>query len=134
MRFAFIHARREQYPLKVLCRVLGVSEGGYHAWRTRPRLRQQHNATLLSQIQQAHQASKGRYGAPRIHAELRAQGVRCSRHRVARLMRQTGLRGKGKRRFRSTTNSNHAQPIAGNLVQRAFTVAEPNHVWVGDLT
>lgn len=134
MKYAFIHTKRDQYALRVLCRVLDVSESGDHAWRTRPPTRQQADARLLAQVQQAHQDSKGRYGAPRIYADLQAQGVPCSRQRVARLMRQAGLRGKGKRRSRKTTDSKHTRPVAENLVQRAFTVAEPNRIWVGDLT
>ena len=81
-----------------------------------------------------HDDSKGRYGSPRIYQELRATGVRCSRHRVARLMRTAGRRGRGKRRFKSTTDSGHALPVAENLLMRQFEVAEPNLVWAADMT
>ena len=105
------------------------------------------DAQLLAHIETVHDDSKGRYGSPRVYRELRATGVRCSRHRVARLMRAAGRRGRGKRRSKSTTDSGHALPVAENLLMRAsvlmgavlpkkrqFEVAEPNLVWAADMT
>ena len=135
MRYQFIDRHRDEYAVGVLCRVLDVSKSGYYAWRGRPisiRIRQ--DQQLSAQIRQVHQKSKGRYGAPRVHAELRAQGQRCGRKRVARLMRQAGLRGRGQRKYRVTTNSEHAQPVAENLVLRQFGVETPNTVWAADMT
>ena len=142
MKSASVHAQRAQFPVRVLCRVRDVSESGDHSWRTRPQQRQEDDARLLARINQSHEDSKGRYGAPRIHADLKAQGVPCSRRRVARLasrrletlMRAAGLRGTGKRKDKTTTDANHAFPVAENLVQREFDVAEPNKVWAADIT
>ena len=92
------------------------------------------DAQLLAHIETVHDDSKGRYGSPRVYRELRATGVRCSRHRVARLMRAAGRRGRGKRRSKSTTDSGHALPVAENLLMRQFEVAEPNLVWAADMT
>ena len=129
-----MHDHHGKYPLKVLCRVLHVTESGYHSWRNRPQVRKHDDHTLLRHVVSVHQDSKGRYGAPRVHADLQAQGVRCSRRRVARLMRSAGLQGKGKRKYKQTTDSEHALPVAENLVQRNFDVPQPNTVWAGDLT
>ena len=119
----------------MLCRVLDVSRAGYYAWRTRgPSRRQQDDAKLIGHIRAAHSASKGRYGAPRVHAELRHRGISCGRQRVARLMRQVGLRGKGRRKYRPTTTSAHAHPVADNRLARCFNIQTANCVWVGDIT
>jgi len=135
VKFAFIHAQRGTHPIGLLCRVLGVSRAGYYAWRDRPvSRRRQQDQQLTQHIQDVHERSKGRYGAPRVHAELQARGVRCGRQRVARLMRTAGLQGKGKRKYRVTTMSDPTYPLAANLLERQFGVNEPNTVWVGDLT
>ena len=118
-----------------MCRVLEVSVSGYHSWRRRPiSTRTQQDALLEQRIHDVHQRSKGRYGAPRIHAELQAQGQRVSRKRVARLMRDRGLRAKGKRRWVQTTHSSHSMPVCPNLLARQFDVSQPNQVWASDLT
>ena len=133
MRYQFIDRHRDEYAVGVLCRVLDVSRSGYYAWRGRPISRHQlQDQHLSAQIRRVHQKSRGRYGAPRVHAELRALGQRCGRKRVARLMRQDGLRGRGKRKYRVTTDSGHTQPVAENLVLRQFGVATPNTVWAAD--
>ncbi len=135
MRYQFIDCHRDEYAVGVLCRVLDVSRSGYYAWRGRPMsIREQQDQHLRAQIRRVHQKSKGRYGAPRVHAELRAQGQRCGRKRVARLMHEAGLRGRGKRKYRVTTDSEHAQPVAENLVLRQFGVKTPNTVWAADMT
>ena len=134
MSYSFVHTQRPQFPLRVLCRTVGVTESGYHSWRVRPQKRIEDDAQLLAHIEMVHDDSKGRYGSPRVYRELRATGVRCSRHRVARLMRAAGRRGRGKRRSKSTTDSGHALPVAENLLMRQFEVAEPNLVWAADMT
>lgn len=135
MRYHFIHDHRAQYRLDVMCRVLEVSVSGYHSWRRRPVSKQQQWDALLEQrIQDIHQRRKGRYGSPRIHAELRAEGVHISRKRVARLMRAGGLRARGKRRWVRTTDSAHPLPVCPNLLNRQFDVQQPNEVWASDLT
>ena len=112
-----------------------ISISGYHSWQRRlPLGRQQQDLLLAQQIHVIHQRRKQRYGAPRIHADLQADGQRVSRKRVARLMRAAGLRAKGTRKFVKTTDSDHADPVSPNLLARHFDVPQPNHVWASDLT
>jgi putative transposase len=132
MRFRFIEDRRADYPVRVLCDVLGVSPTGYYAWRTRPESRRSAaNRDLIGDIQQVHREAYGRYGSPRIHAELRAQGRGASRGRIERLMRHHGIRAimAQPRRVR-TTDSRHDFPIAPNLLERNFIATAPNRIWL----
>jgi putative transposase len=119
----------------VICRILGVSPSGFYAWRVRPESsRSREDRRLKVQVTEAHERSRRTYGSPRIHAELRANGAAVSRKRVIRLMREDGLRGRGRRRFKSTTDSKHNLPIAPNILARDFTANAPNERWVGDVT
>ena len=136
MRFRFIEDRRADYPVRVLCDALGVSPAGYYAWRTRPESRRSAaNRDLVDDIQQVYREAYGRYGSPRIHAELRAQGRGASRGRIERLMRRHGVRAimARPRRVR-TTDSRHDFPIAPNLIERNFTASAPNRIWLADIT
>ena len=108
--------------------MLNVTKSGYHSWRIRPHARKQDDQVLLGHITAAHQATV----LPEFTADLNAKGVRCSRRRVARPMRSMGLYGKGKRKYKKTTDSDHVLRVAENLVQRNFDVAQPNTVWAGD--
>ncbi len=118
-----------------MCRVLGVSTSGYYAWRKRPAsVRAQADQRLLCQIRTAHEASRGTYGAPRIHAELHANGIHVSRKRVTRLMRTAGIAGVSRRRFTTTTKRDRDARPAPDLVQRNFAVDGPNRLWVADIT
>jgi transposase InsO family protein len=135
VKYAAIASHVGAYGVAFMCRVLGVAPSGYYAWRKCPTShRMQQDVALAAHVGAAFQASKQRYGSPRVHAELRATGHRVSRKRVARLMRERGLRARARRRFRHTTQSNHQEPIAPNVVARQFEVAAPNQVWVSDLT
>jgi putative transposase len=135
MKFAFIAEDEVAFPVAVLCRVLEVSTSGYYAWAGRPAsARARRDAELGASVRAAHEASKGRYGSPRVHAELRANGEKVGRKRVARLMKAANLAGRKRRRFRSTTDSKHAYPIAPNILERDFTAAAPNRAWVTDIT
>ncbi len=135
MRFAFIDGHRELAPLRVLCRVLSVSESGYHSWRKRPAsARQQRDAALVEQIVASHAASRETYGAPRIQVDLRESGEAVSRKRVARLMDELGITGASGRRRIRTTDSRHGNPVAENLLQRDFTATAPDQRWVTDIT
>jgi putative transposase len=135
MRFHFIDAEKAYYPVVVLCRVLEVWPSGYYAWRRRPQpARIKQDALLAVEIAAAHQRSRGIYGSPRVHRELRARGVRVGRKRVERLMRKNGIQGRQKRRFRRTTDSKHAQPIAPNVLERQFDPKTPNEAWATDVT
>jgi transposase InsO family protein len=117
-----------------MCRVLDLAPSGYYAWRRRPLSdRAKRDQVLTAHVRAAFKASKGRYGSPRVHAELHAEhGV--GRKRVARLMRADGLRARPRRRYVVTTQSRHKHPIAPNLVARQFEVTSPNQIWVSDLT
>ncbi len=135
MRFRFIEAEKALYPIRLLCRCLAVSRSGYYAWRKRPvSARVQQDARLRVEISAAHSASRRTYGSPRILRDLREEGHRVSRKRVARLMRELGLEGRRKRRFRATTDSQHRFPVAPNLLKRDFDVEAPNTAWVTDIT
>lgn len=135
MKYAFIHDHRTQFPVTRMCQVLAVAPSGYYAWRRRPPSpRQQANDVLVEHIQTAYTQSRGTYGSPRITEELQAQGVPCSRNRVARLMKEQGIQVKAKPAFKVTTQSDHDQPIAPNLLQQDFAVDQPNRVWVSDIS
>jgi putative transposase len=135
MRFGFIQAERASYPIRLLCRVLEVSAAGFYAWCQRePSERARQDATLRVAIRAAHAESRETYGSPRIHAQLQAEERPVGRKRVARLMREEGLCPRRKRRFRTTTNSNHGHAVAPNLLARDFTASLPNKRWVTDIT
>jgi transposase InsO family protein len=135
VRFGFIEAEKAFYPIGTLCRMLKVRRSGFFAWRTRPESeRSRTNKQLNLEVRRAFGASGRRYGSPRIHEELKAQGLCVGRHRIARLMRQEGLQARKRRRFVGTTSSEHTLPVAPNLLSRDFEAAGPNQVWVGDVT
>ncbi len=135
MRFRFIEAEKALYPIRLLCRCLAVSRSGYYAWRKRtPSARAKRDARLKVEISASHTASRRSYGSPRILRDLREQGHRVSRKRVARLMQELGLEGRRKRRFRATTDSKHGFAVAPNLLKRDFDVEAPNTAWVTDIT
>jgi transposase InsO family protein len=135
VKFAFIAAEKTTFPIDLLCTVLGVSRAGFYAAHRRPPpARQREDQRLAVHVAAAHAASRRRYGSPRVYRELHAQGHVVGRHRVARLMREQGLRAREKRRFQRTTDSQHAFPVAPNVLDRQFTVAQPNTVWVSDIT
>lgn len=122
------------YPIASMCRLLGVSSSGYYAWmKRRPSRRAEADAALLAEIHAAHAISRGTYGAPRIHAELTAKGLRVGRKRVARLMSQAGLAGVSRRKFVVTTVQGDGRQ-APDLVERDFTAEAPDRLWVADIT
>jgi putative transposase len=122
------------YPIATMCRLLGVSSSGYYAWAKREvSQRAQSDAMLLAEIRAAHAASRGTYGAPRIHAELAAKGIHVGRKRIARLMSQADLAGASRRKFVVTT-ARDGSPQAPDLVDRNFTADQPNRLWVADIT
>lgn len=134
--YRFIDAEKASYPVSALCRVLRVSRSGYYEWKDRPPSnRDRENATLTERIREIHQRSRETYGYLRVHAELRALGVRCSRKRVARLMRKDGLRGctRGPRRKHTTRKDPLAIP-APDLVGRNFCAPAPDRLWTADIT
>lgn len=135
MTYAFIEAQRATHGVAALCRQLGVTSQGFYAWRGREASqRELQNRALLARIRVIHADSKRRYGSPRVHDELKAQGHMVGRKRVARLMRQDGLRAKAAKKFKATTDSSHGKSVAPERLKQDFTVAAPNRVWVGDIT
>lgn len=130
-----IEASRDEYSVALMCRVLGVSRSGFYAWCSRPEsTRSKENKAIVTQIKKVHTESRRTYGSPRIHVELGEQGLEVGRNRVARLMRENGIKAKGKRRFRKTTDSKHDRALAKNILARDFDVDAPNKVWAGDIT
>lgn len=135
MKYQFIEQYKQEFPIVVMCQVLDVSESGFYAWRKRPPCRhQREDAQLTETIRQVFASHSGRYGSPRLHADLRDQGMSCSRKRVARLMREAGIAAKRKRRRVVTTRRDASHPVAPNILERDFTATEPNKKWATDIT
>ena len=134
--YRLIDAEKAHHPVSRLCRVLGVSRAGYYAWTTRgPSVTVRKDAALTELIRQVHQRSRGTYGAPRIHAELRLDhGIAVGRKRVARLMRAAGLIGCHRRRRHGLTRRDPQAMSAPDLVGRCFTATAPDRVWTADIT
>ena len=137
-KLAFISAHGSTYSIRLLCAVLGVARSWFQDWQAGAQARSAESRTeadLVGQIRGIFQDSGERYGAPRIHAELRARGTRIARKRVARLMRENGIRPpRRKKRPPITTDSRHGYGIAPNLLQRAFEADRPNTIWLADIT
>src|SRR5262245_47133237 len=134
-KYKFVAAHASEYPVTMLCRVLGLARSGYYAWRQRSlTAREERDEQLTSQIRTIFADSRRTYGSPRVHAELQAQGVRTARKRVARLMRHAQLCARPRRRSVRTIDSRHSEPIAPNLLSRTFQTEAPNRVWVADIT
>ena len=128
-------AEKAHYPMRLLCRCLGISRSGYYAWATRrPSARNLADARLMALLRLVHADSRQTYGRPRLCRALRARGIAVGGNRVARLMRRAGLVARGRRRFRLTTDSAHRYPIAPNRVRRDFSVERLNSVWAADIT
>jgi putative transposase len=138
VKYACIARHRGEFPVRLMCRVLQVSRAGFYAaQQRRPSGRARLDQRLRLEIRAAHVASRQRYGAPKIHAELRAQGLCCGHNRVARLMRADGLRAKRSRAFRVTTQSDHREPVAANRLERRFALVEHparDRTWAADIT
>jgi len=134
-RYRFIQAEQANYPVTILCRVLDIARSGYYAWARRGvSARATADQALTDQIALIHERSRHTYGAPRVHAALRASGVRCGSRRVARLMRAAGLAGCHRRRRVRTTIPDPARVPAPNLVARDFAAPVPDRLWCGDIT
>ncbi len=138
MRYACIAEHLGEFPLRLMCRVLEVSRSGFYAWKGRPMsARARANEQLKLRIYAVHSETKARYGAIKIQKELNAQGVECGHNRVAKLMREAGLKSKRARKFRVTTESDHSFPIARNELLRKFDLSmnkEADRVWASDIT
>jgi putative transposase len=136
VKFAFLRDHQAEFPVGVLCEVLGVSRSGFYAWRDRPpsptAVRRER---LVAQIREAHEEARSVYGSPRVHRELEARGIACCENTVAKLMRAHGLRSKAVRRFVvRTTDSRHDRPVADNVLAREFDPDQPDTAWAADIT
>jgi putative transposase len=130
MRFSFIDAKKADYPVSVLCRMLRVRRSGYYEWSSRKESdRAVANRRLAVEVRAVFDEHRGRYGSPRI-----SRALRVCRHRVARLMREQQLRARHRRRFCRTTDSRHSQPTPPNLLARQFRTESPDRAWAGDVT
>ena len=135
MRFKLIDEAKKEFPVHRLCTVLGVSESGYFAWKGRPASRRQNeDLVLLAHIRAQFATSNETYGAPRMHVELKKDGLDVGRHRVARLMRDNGLKALQKRRYKKTTDSCHGGPVAANLLDQDFSCDGPDQKWGADIS
>jgi putative transposase len=135
MRFRLIEVAKEDFPVQRLCQVLGVSQSGYFAWKSRPASpRQREDLVLLAHIRAAFVLSNETYGSPRMTRELQDGGLNVGRRRTARLMRENGLKAWQKRRFKRTTDSHHAWPVAPHLIEQNFSAERPNQKWNADIS
>jgi putative transposase len=136
MKYAFMAAHEQEYSLKQMSQILGVSRSGYYAWKQRsPSMRERANEALMVEIRAAYQKSRKTYGSPRIHAYLRRKGCFCGRNRVARLMHQHQIVArKAHRNHPTTTQQCPGAKIAPNRLNREFSAASPNQKWVSDIT
>ena len=135
MKFAFIAVEKASFPVAVLCKLLEVSRSGFYDWlEHEPSAHEAEDQRLKIHVAAAYERSQGRYGSPRVRAELAAEGFSTSRKRIARLMREMGLQSRRKRRFKATTDSRHAFPVADNVLDRNFEVEAPDVAWVTDIT
>jgi transposase InsO family protein len=135
VRFALVDEAKKEFPVHRLCRVLGVSQSGYFAWKGRPACRRQHeDMVLLAHVRSAFALSHGTYGSPRMARELQDSGLAVGRRRTARLMRENGLRARQKRRFKRTTDSNHNSPVTPNLLDQDFSAEGPDQKWGSDIS
>ena len=135
MTFRFVADNVERWPVTWMCEALEVSASGYYAWVSRPDSpTEQWHQELVGAIEEVHDDVKGRYGSPRMTAELNARGHACSENTVAELMREHGIRAKSPKRFVRTTDSNHRLPVAANVLDRDFEPEGPNARWCADIT
>jgi putative transposase len=135
VRYAFIEQHCDSYPLQMLCTTLQVSDSGFTSWqRSDGPKKWLSDGELLKRIREIHEETKAAYGSPRIYQELKGRGIPVSKGRVERLMREDGLRGRHKRRFKATTDSKHTLPVAANLLEQNFETERPDQVWTADIT
>lgn len=132
---AYISQQQRNYSVVMMCRVLEVSKSGFYEWKKEPiSIRKREEIVIIAGIKEAFEESRGVYGSPRIHAALSKKGIKCGRHRVARLMRKSNIRSKTKRKFKVTTDSSHKLPVAENTLNRDFSPSQANQAWAQDIT
>ncbi|MFW7379332.1 MAG: IS3 family transposase [Oligoflexus sp.] len=129
VKCAFIREHKYKYPAGLMCQLLGVSSSGFYGWLETP-----HKTELMQQIDEIFQHKKKRYGSPRIWRELKNRGIRVGKQMVEDLMREMGLKARPRKRYRSTTDSNHNLPIAPNILERKFNIDKVDSAWLSDIT
>jgi putative transposase len=135
MRFRFIDQAKKEFPASRLCRLMDVSQSGYFAWKERSAsCRQRDDLIMLAHVRSAYSLSNETYGSPRMTRELQDQGFAVGRRRIARLMRENGMHARQKRRFKRTTDSHHAFPVAPNILAQNFVATAPNQKWGVDIS
>ena len=135
MRFAFIDAWKEEWPVELLCRIMRVTSRGFRAWRVRPMSqRQSGDMAILAYIREQHRLSLLSYGRPRMTDELQELGVSVGQRRVGRLMRDNDIKIIRTQKYKATPDSNHAFNIAPNLLDQDFSATGPNQKWAGDIS
>ena len=135
MKYLFIEKHQQKYSVSRLCAMLKINRSSFYAWKKRkPSEREKTNQALIDHIRRIHKMSRKAYGSPRVYAQLKKQGFTCNRKRIAKLMRQDGLKGQRKYHKVITTNSKHGFPIAPNYLNRDFQAKNPNEKWVADIT
>ena len=135
MRFAFVHAEKASFTIAAMCRLFVVSRQGYYAYvrsLRSPRLKRE--LELQAKIRRVHAEADGTYGSPRVHGQLRKEGINVAKRRVERSMRALGICGVSRRRYKTTTKANPAHPVEQNHLARDFTATRPNERWVTDIT
>ena len=135
MKYKFIMENRKEFRVGKMCKVLNVSRSGYHNYvKRRYSRRENDEIIILEKIKEIHKNSRGLYGSPRIYQELRKRGLKINKKRVVRIMQKYGIRAKTRKKFKKTTNSNHNNPIAKDLLGQNFKSRESNKIWVSDIT
>jgi len=134
MKYEFMRNHSDEFPVKKMAVVLNVSRSRYYSWLKNPYVKQRKDEDIGTLIELTFEKSGKRYGSPRIHNELKEEGVACGKKRVARIMRQKSLQARIKKKFKITTDSKHGHPVADNIVARNFIIEEPNRIWVSDIT
>ena len=135
MRFQFIHKHRKVQEISLMCQVFGVSQSGFYSWLSRPESKRSlANKEIVGHLKEIHRKSRRTYGAMRALVELQERGIQCGIQRVRRLRKENDIWAKQKRKFRVTTDSNHNLPVAKNLLNREFSVPQPNLAWVSDIS
>jgi len=136
VKFAFVRDHQGEFPVELMCAVLGVSRSGYYAWRDRPPSpAAARRGRLVEQIRAVHAEARSVYGSPRVHRELQARGIACCENTVAKLMRAHDIRSVARRRFVArTTDSRHDRPVADNVLAREFYPDKPDTAWAADIT
>ena len=135
MKYKFIMENRKEFRVGKMCKVLNVSRSGYHNYVKRRYIRRENDEIIiLEKIKEIHKKSRELYGSPRIYQELRKRGLKINKKRVVRIMQKYGIRAKKRKKFKKTTNSNHNNPIAKDLLGQNFKSRKSNKIWVSDIT